>query len=100
VQRSNRPNDRPTARSRNSPDGVSALRFFVPKQREAGPRSATFAEARWNPCYCRASTPARATKAGMRDIAQVLAHQAVEAREIADRVEDAAYIRMGKAHNR
>ena len=43
---------------------------------------------------------ARATKAGMRDIAQVLAHQAAEAREIADRVEDAAYIRMGKAHNR
>ena len=43
---------------------------------------------------------ARATKAGMRDIAQVLAHQAVEAREIADRVEDAAYIRMGKARNR
>ena len=43
---------------------------------------------------------ARATKAGMRDIAQVLAHQAVEAREIADRVEDAAYIRVGKAHNR
>ena len=43
---------------------------------------------------------ARATKAGMRDIAQALAHQAAEAREIADRVEDAAYIRMGKAHNR
>ena len=43
---------------------------------------------------------ARATKAGMRDIAQVLAHQAAEAREIADRVEDAAYIRMGKARNR
>ena len=43
---------------------------------------------------------ARATKAGMRDIAQVLAHQAVEAREIADRVEDGAYIRMGKARNR
>lgn len=43
---------------------------------------------------------ARATKAGMRDIAQVLAHQAAEAREIADRVEDAAYIRMGKACNR
>ena len=43
---------------------------------------------------------ARATKAGMRDIAQVLAHQAAEAREIADRIEDAAYIRMGKAHNR
>ena len=43
---------------------------------------------------------ARATKAGMRDIAQVLAHQPAEAREIADRVEDAAYIRMGKARNR
>ena len=43
---------------------------------------------------------ARATKAGMRDIAQVLAHQAAEAREIADRIEDAAYIRMGKARNR
>ena len=43
---------------------------------------------------------ARATKAGMRDIAKVLAHQAAEAREIADRVEDAAYIRMGKARNR
>jgi len=43
---------------------------------------------------------ARATKAGMRDIAQVLAHKAAEAREIADRVEDAAYIRMGKARNR
>ena len=43
---------------------------------------------------------ARATKAGMRDVAQVLAHQAAEAREIADRVEDAAYIRMGKARNR
>lgn len=42
---------------------------------------------------------ARATKAGMRDVAQVLAHQAAEAREIADRVEDAAYIRMGKARN-
>ena len=42
---------------------------------------------------------ARATKAGMRDIAHVLAHQAAEAREIADRVEDAAYIRMGKARN-
>ena len=43
---------------------------------------------------------ARATKAGMRDIAQVLAHQAAEARKIADRIEDAAYIRMGKARNR
>lgn len=38
---------------------------------------------------------ARATKAGMRDIAQVLAHQAAEAREIADRLEDADYIRVG-----
>jgi len=37
---------------------------------------------------------ARATKAGMRDIAQVLARQAAEAREIADRLEDADYIRV------
>jgi len=42
----------------------------------------------------------RAIRAGMRDIAQVLGRQAADAREIADRVEDAAYIRMGKARNR
>ena len=38
---------------------------------------------------------ARATKVGMSDIAQMLARQAVEAREIADRLEDADYIRVG-----
>ena len=54
---------------------------------------------RW-PQLTSTTTQRELNKAGMRDIAQVLAHQAVEAREIADRVEDAAYIRVGKAHNR
>ena len=37
----------------------------------------------------------RARKAGMADIAGLLTRQAVEAREIADRLEDAGYIRVG-----
>jgi hypothetical protein len=39
----------------------------------------------------------RATKVGMRDIAHVLARQAAEGREIADRLEHADYIRLGNA---
>jgi hypothetical protein len=38
---------------------------------------------------------ARATKKGMADIAKVLARQATEVREIADRLEDAEYISVG-----
>lgn len=37
----------------------------------------------------------RARKEGMADIAGLLTRQAVEAREIADRLEDAGYIRIG-----
>jgi hypothetical protein len=38
---------------------------------------------------------ARATKAGLAKVAGRLIRQAAEAREIADRLEDAAYIRVG-----
>ena len=38
----------------------------------------------------------RARKAGMAHIAGLLTRQAAEAREIADRLEDAGYIRVGR----
>ncbi len=39
---------------------------------------------------------ARATMAGMAEVASVLQHQAAEAPEIADRLEDARYVRVGR----
>ena len=38
----------------------------------------------------------RATTAGMAEVASVLMHQAAEARAIADRLEGAGYVRVGR----
>ena len=43
---------------------------------------------------------ARATTAGMAEIAGNLTRQAAEARAIADRLEDATYVRVGRARSR